>query len=90
VFRKRGADLVRARRDAAAAPAWFQRAHPRTSLRSVVFPNAIGWSGTVAIATMYAASGAATTPCSAPSRAVSRAALISMRVPKGPRGASIS
>jgi starch phosphorylase len=37
VFRKRVDDLARARRDAAAAPAWFQRTHPRTALSCIAY-----------------------------------------------------
>ena len=36
-FRKDVDDLVQARRDAEEAPAWFQQAHPRSSLTSVAY-----------------------------------------------------
>ena len=37
VFRKNVDDLVRARRQAAEAPAWFQQAYPRSQLRCVAY-----------------------------------------------------
>jgi glycogen phosphorylase len=36
-FRKEVDDLLQARRDAAGAPAWFQQAHPRSSLSCVAY-----------------------------------------------------
>ena len=36
-FRKEVGDMVRARRDSAQAPAWFQKAHPDTALNAVAY-----------------------------------------------------